>query len=304
MRASTPARGGTRLVSRIRLAKASSGRRVSLWVGVTILAGLAVAAVVSHFWTPYPPMADGVGPVFSPPSRAYLFGTDRVGADVFSRTLAATATDVGLTVAVVLIALFVGTLWGSLAGFYGGWFDQGTMRVLEVLNAFPSLLLAMLVIAVAGSGIINVIFVVALLPLPDYVRLARSEVMSKKTWQFAEAARMVGHTPRDVLFRHILPNSLQPELAYASINASWVAATIGALGFLGLGIQPGSAEWGSMIARGQDAIIAGQWWISVFPGLGIFLLATAFHLIGDSIADARRYGSDTSRLRIEELPHG
>jgi peptide/nickel transport system permease protein len=157
---------------------------------------------------------------------------------------------------------------------------------------------------VAGSGIINVIFVVALLPLPDYVRLARSEVMSKKTWQFAEAARMVGHSPRGVLFRHILPNSLQPELAYASINASWVAATIGALGFLGLGIQPGSAEWGSMIARGQDAIIAGQWWISVFPGLGIFLLATAFFLIGDSLADARRPSTYRGPVRNQEVSRG
>lgn len=261
-------------------------RSVSLRVGVAIAAVLGVAAVVSVFWTPYPPMASGVGPVYDPPSAAHWFGTDRIGADVFSRTLAATSLDVSITVAVVLLALAVGTVWGALAGFYRGWFDTLTMRFLEILQAFPSLLLAMLVIAVAGPGVVNVIIVVALLPLPDYVRLARAEIMSKKTWQFAEAARMVGHRPLGVLFRHLVPNSLRPLVAFASINASWVAGSIAALGFVGLGIEPGAAEWGSMIARGQDSITSGEWWISFFPGIGIFLLAAAFHLIGDGLAEA------------------
>jgi peptide/nickel transport system permease protein len=258
-----------------------------LRLGIGLLSVLVGVGILGLIWTPYPPGATSVGPVYQSPSLAHPFGTDRLGADILSRTMAAATTDVGITVVVVALSLVVGSIWGSLAGFFGGWFDYVTMRILELLNSFPSLLLAMLVISIAGPGVLKVVLVVAVLPLPDYVRLARVEIKTKKTWQFADAARLVGRRPLGVLFVHLLPNSLRPLLTYASVNASWVAATVGALGFLGLGIEPGSAEWGSMISRGQDAVLSGQWWVSFFPGLGIFLLATAFHLIGDGIADSR-----------------
>ncbi len=242
-------------------------------------------AVVSIFWTPYPPLEPATGDFYAPPDLHHLFGTDATGGDIFSRALAATHTDVGITLAVVALSLVVGTVWGAVVGFYGGWFDAFTLRVLQVMNSFPSILLAMLVISVFGRSVIDLIVVVALIPLPDYVRLSRAEVMSKKNWQFAEAATMIGRRPRGVLFRHLVPNSTRPLLAFAGINASWVIATVGALGFLGLGIQPGSAEWGSMIAGGQSSIVDGSWWISFFPGLGIFVLAAAFHLIGDGLSE-------------------
>lgn len=261
-------------------------RSLTVRLGIAVVVMFAVVALVSAFWTPYPPMTPATGAFFAAPTWQHPFGTDAVGADIFSRWLVATHLDVGITCAVVGIALFVGTIWGSLIGFYGGWTEQLSLRILQVMQSFPALLLAMLVIAAMGHGIIDVILVVSLLPLPDYVRLARAEVLTKKTWQFAEAARMTGRKPLGVLFRHIVPNSMRPLFAYAGINASWVAATVGALGFVGLGIQPGSAEWGSMIAGGQSAIVTGQWWLSFFPGLGIFLLAAAFHLIGDGLMDA------------------
>lgn len=257
----------------------------ALPLGLGLLAVLLGGALLSKIWTPYPPEATGVGPVYAPPSAEHWFGTDRVGADVFSRTLAGGLTDVLITIAVVALALSVGTVWGALAGFYGGWFDSATMRLLEVVQAFPALLLAMLTVAVAGPGILNVILVVAVIPLPDYVRLARADVLTKKNWQFAEAARMVGNRPLVVLFKHLVPNSMRPLLAYASINASWVIGNIAALGYVGLGIEPGSAEWGSMISRGQDAIVSGDWWISFFPGVAILLLCISFHLIGDGLSD-------------------
>lgn len=260
--------------------------RWALPAGLTLLGVLLATALLSQVWTPYPPDATGVGPVYAPPSADHWFGTDRVGADVFSRTVAAGLTDVLITIAVVALALAVGTLWGSLAGFYGGVLDAVTMRLLEMIQSFPALLLAMLAVAVAGPGLLNVILVVAIIPLPDYVRLARADVMSKKSWQFAEAARMVGNRPVVVLFKHLVPNSMRPLLAFASISASWVTGNIAALGYVGLGIEPGSAEWGSMISRGQDAIVSGDWWISFFPGVAILLLCTAFHLIGDGLSDA------------------
>lgn len=261
------------------------GRSISLRAGVAIVAFFALVALVSLIWTPYPPNAQATGAFNSPPSGAHLFGTDATGADIFSRVMHATLTDVGITVAVIALALLVGTLWGSLIGFYGGWGDALTLRLLQVMNSFPALLLAMLVLSTLGRGLLPVIFVVTLIPLPDYVRLARAEILTKKNWQFAEAARMIGRRPIAVLFRHLVPNSTRPLMAYAAINASWVVSTVGALGFLGLGIQPGSAEWGSMISGGQAGIVTGQWWISFFPGLGILLLAIAFHLIGDGLSD-------------------
>lgn len=266
---------------------AAIGRRsVSLRLGFGIVAFFAVVGIVSLFWTPFPPGAQATSLLFpSSPNWTHLFGTDATGADVFSRVMAATRIDVGITVAVIAIALAVGTLWGALIGFYGGWIDGLTLRVLQVMNSFPALLLAMLVLSTIGHSVLAVIFVVALIPLPDYVRLARAEVLTKKNWQFAEAARMIGRSPRSVLFRHLVPNSTRPLFAYAAINASWVISTVGALGFLGLGIQPGSVEWGSMISGGESGIVTGQWWISFFPGAAIFLLATALHLIGDGMSD-------------------
>jgi peptide/nickel transport system permease protein len=261
------------------------GRSASLKVGLGIFAFFGVVALVSFFWTPYPPLAPATGPFYSAPSLQHLFGTDATGGDVCSRALAATQTDVGITLAVVGLSLLIGTVWGSLAGFHGGWFDAASMRVLQVMNSFPSILLAMLVISVFGRGVLPLILVVALIPMPDYVRLARAEVMTKKNWQFAEAARMVGRRPMGVLFRHLVPNSTRPLLSYAGINASWVIATVGALGFIGLGIEPGSAEWGSMISGGQASIVDGRWWISFFPGMLIFLLAAGFHLIGDGLSE-------------------
>ena len=262
-----------------------TGRSAALKLGAVVVGLFAVMAVVSAFWTPYPPLAPATGPFSASPSAQHLFGTDTTGGDIFSRALAATHTDVGITVAVVGLSLVAGTVWGALIGFYGGWADRLSLRILQVMNAFPSILLAMLVISVFGRSLVDVILVVALIPLPDYVRLARAEVMTKKHWQFAEAARMTGRRPAGVLFRHLVPNSTRPLLAYAGINASWVIATVGALGFLGLGIQPGSAEWGSMIAGGESGIVDGQWWMSFFPGAFIFVLAAAFHLIGDGLSD-------------------
>ncbi|UZF48131.1 ABC transporter permease [Rhodococcus rhodochrous] len=276
------------ILPKTKLFQSLKGSPGALKAGCGILTAFLLVAVVSLFWTPYPPTATGVGAPFSAPSAEHWFGTDRVGADVLSRTMAAAPVDVFITVAVVVLALTIGTTWGALAGFFGGWFDATTLRCLEMIQSFPSLLLAMLAVAVAGPGVFNVILVVAVLPLPDYVRLARAEVLTKKNWQFAEAARMVGNSPLVVLFRHLVPNSMRPLLAFASINASWVTGSIAALGYVGLGIEPGSTEWGSMISRGQNAIVSGAWWISFFPGAAILLMSIAFHLIGDGLSSSNR----------------
>jgi peptide/nickel transport system permease protein len=279
------ARLGAAFLGAIRSFRSSSG---TLPIGLSLLAFLVLMSLVSLIWTPYPPAATGTGAFSSAPGGAHWFGTDSVGSDVFSRTISAGRTDVFFTVTAVAIALVIGSAWGALAGFFGGWFETVTLRLLEICQAFPALLMALLVISILGPGNFNVILVVAIIPLPDFVRLARAEVLTKKNWQFAEAARMVGNHPLVVLFKHLMPNSWRPLLAYASISAAWVCGNIAALGFIGVGIQPDAVEWGSMIARGQSDVVAGAWWEALFPGLGVLVLAIGFQLVGDGIAARNR----------------
>jgi peptide/nickel transport system permease protein len=259
------------------------GSAGSMRLGLIIVGLLIIMAVGSHFWTPYDPNATQTGAVYASPSWQHLFGTDRVGADVFSRTAAATQTDVGITLAAVAIAFVIGTVLGAISGYFGSVIDLIVMRLMEIFQAFPTLLLAMLIVAAIGRGILNVIVVLAIVGIPNYVRLARAEILSKKSWQFAEAAQMVGNPPLRLLFRHLVPNSMVPLISFVSINASWVAGLVAALGFIGLGIEPGSAEWGSMIAGGKDAIVSGDWWISFFPGIGVLIMSAAFYLISDGL---------------------
>jgi len=159
------------------------------------------------------------------------------------------------------------------------------LRSVEIFQAFPSLLFAMLVVKAVGPGVINVILVLSFVGIPDYLRLARAEIRAKRDWQYAEAARMVGNPRWRVGFRHLLPNSAGPLLAFTSINAAFVALVTASLGFLGLGLSPNTPEWGSMIARGQDGVMTGEWWVSFFPGLAILGMTGAFYLLGDAIAD-------------------
>jgi peptide/nickel transport system permease protein len=280
-------------VQRVAAALPAGIRRVrtsgaTLPMGLGVLGLLVLTSLTSALWTPYPPGATGTGPASAAPSGAHWFGTDSVGSDVFARTVAAGRTDVLYTLAVVAIALLVGSVWGAVVGFFGGRLEWATLRLLEVLQAFPALLMALFIISIIGPGTVKVILVAAIIPLPDFVRLARAEVLTKKNWQFAEAARMVGNRPIVVLFKHLLPNSSRPLIAYASVSAAWVVGNIAALGYIGLGIQPDAVEWGSMIARGQSDVVSGAWWESFFPGIGILLLAIGFQLVGDGLSSRNR----------------
>ena len=162
------------------------------------------------------------------------------------------------------------------------------MRAVEIFQAFPGLLFAMLVVQAVGAGIVNVILVLSFVGIPDYLRLARAEIQAKQNWQYAEAARMTGNLPWRVAFRHLLPNSVGPLLAFTSINAAFSALVTASLGFLGLGLGPNVPEWGNMIARGQDGVMTGEWWVSFFPGLAILGLTGGLYLLGDALVRPHR----------------
>jgi peptide/nickel transport system permease protein len=257
----------------------------SMRIGAGVLIFYVAVAVISLVWTPYDPLTPGIGDGYDAPSWAFPLGTDRLGADMLSRLMAGTRYNLGITLTAVAIAFCVGTTIGVVAGYYGGAIDTVALRAVEIFQAFPGLLFAMLVVQAVGAGIVNVILVMSFVGIPDYLRLARGEIHSRRSWQYAEAARMVGNPPWRVAFRHLLPNSIGPLLAFTSINAAFVALITASLGFLGLGLGPNTPEWGNMIARGQDGVMTGQWWVSFFPGLAILGLTGAFYLLGDAISD-------------------
>jgi len=257
----------------------------SMRIGASVLIFYVAVALISLVWTPYDPLTPGIGDGYDAPSWAFPLGTDRLGADMLSRLMAGTRFNLGITLTAVAIAFCVGTTIGVVAGYYGGAIDTVALRAVEIFQAFPGLLFAMLVVQAVGAGIVNVILVMSFVGIPDYLRLARGEIHSRRSWQYAEAARMVGNPPWRVAFRHLLPNSIGPLLAFTSINAAFVALITASLGFLGLGLGPNTPEWGNMIARGQDGVMTGQWWVSFFPGLAILGLTGAFYLLGDAISD-------------------
>jgi peptide/nickel transport system permease protein len=257
----------------------------SMRIGGAVLIFYVAVALISLVWTPYDPLTPGVGDGYDAPSSAFLLGTDRLGSDMLSRLMVGARYNLGITLTAVAIALSVGTTIGVIAGYYGGAIDTVVLRAVEIFQAFPGLLFAMLVVQAVGPGIVNVILVLSFVGIPDYLRLARGEIHSRRSWQYAEAARMVGNPPWRVAFRHLLPNSIGPLLAFTSINAAFVALITASLGFLGLGLGPNTPEWGNMIARGQDGVMTGQWWVSFFPGLAILGLTGAFYLLGDAVSD-------------------
>jgi peptide/nickel transport system permease protein len=254
-------------------------------IGVGLLVFYAVVAIVSAFWTPYDAYEPGAGPGYAAPSLEFPLGTDRLGSDMVSRLMVGAQYDLGICALAVAISFVVGTILGTIAGYYGGWVDTLILRIVEIFQAFPALLFAMLVVQAVGPGILNVIAVLSFMGIPDYLRIARAEVKSRRDWQYAEAARLVGNRSWRVAFRHILPNSIGPLFAFTSINAAFVGLIIASLGFLGIGLGPEAPEWGNMISRGQDGVMTGEWWVSFFPGLAVLGMTGGFYLLGDAVSD-------------------
>jgi peptide/nickel transport system permease protein len=235
---------------------------------------------------PYDPTASGVAPAYRPPSLAHPFGTDWAGRDVFSRVLYGGRYSLSIGVVAVSLALVVGVPLGAVAGYVGGWVDETIMRLVDVLYAFPFLVLAIALVAVFGQGFWKLVGALVTVGWIGYARLIRGEVLSVVERDYVLAARAVGAGDRRILARHVVPNAIAPVVVQATLNVGTVVLSAAALGFLGLGLQPGTAEWGSMLSAGRDTLVGGEWWVTVFPGLAIFLFVLSINLIGDGIRDA------------------
>lgn len=256
-------------------------------VGLGIVVLLVLVALMGPLFVPYPGDATGavhIADKLLPPSSAHWFGTDHVGRDILSRLVIGARVSLVAGMTVIILAVLIGTLLGAVAGFAGGWIDSVIMRVTDVFLTIPDLILAMAFAAALGPGLTNVMIAVSLVWWPGYCRLVRANVIALRHAQFAEAAESLGSSKIRILFRHVLPNAFPTVLVKASMDIGFAVLTTAALGFIGLGTQPPTPDWGQMVSEGRK-YLRDAWWYSTFPGLAILLTVLAANLLGDGIRD-------------------
>lgn len=254
-------------------------------LGLVMLGVVLVATLAPGLLTTDDPVKLQLADKFLPPSRDHWFGTDDVGRDVFARVVYGARVTILSTLMVLVLAAGVGTLAGSLAGFYGGWADSVVMRVTDMFLAFPALVLALAINAALGRGLTQAMLAVAISWWPSYARLVRGQVLATKEEEYVTAARVIGAPVRSILGRHILLNSFPPILVRMTLDVGFIALTTAGLSFLGLGVEPPTPEWGRMVADGRSYLL-DQWWWTTFPGLALFLVVVGSNLVGDVVREA------------------
>jgi len=260
-------------------------RSRSAVVGGGVLAVIVLAALVAPFISPFDPIKTNQRLSLEAPSLAHVMGTDRFGRDILSRVLWGGQLSLPIGLVAVGIGLVVGVSVGLLAGYYGGWLDAVSMRMVDLLLAFPGILLALAIIAILGGSLTNLMIAVGVSAIPDYVRITRGTVLSLKEREFVLAARVIGCRGPAIMVRHILPNVMAPLIVLATLGMAAAIITGSALSFLGLGIKPPSPEWGNMLAEGRE-FLQHAWWVAFFPGAAIMLTVLSINLLGDGLRDA------------------
>jgi len=242
-------------------------------------------AIFGEAIAPYDPLASNAAVALQPPSAAHWFGTDQLGRDVLSRVIVATQLDLGIAVLAVALSFIVGSLLGTCAGYFGGWSDRIISRCIDTLMAFPLFVLAMGLVAALGNTVTNIIYATAIINLPLYTRVIRSEVLVRREAGFVEAARLTGNSEWRIMARHLFPNVLPVMMVHVSLNMGWAILNAAGLSFIGLGVQPPTPEWGIMVAEGATYIVSGEWWLALFPGAVLMLAVFCFNLLGDGLRD-------------------
>lgn len=250
-----------------------------------LLSAFVLLALLGSWLAPFGPLATNVGTPLSPPSGAHWFGTDALGRDILSRVMVAARLDLGIAVAAVGLSCLIGGLAGACAGYFGGWTERIVGRISDTIMAFPLFVLAMGIVATLGNTVANIVLATAIINLPFYIRVARTESAVLRSAGFVEAARLAGNSETRLLFHHIIPNILPPMTVQISLNMGWAILNAAGLSFIGLGVRPPDAEWGIMVAEGAQYIVSGEWWIALFPGAVLMLAVFCFNLLGDSLRD-------------------
>ncbi|MFA7415484.1 MAG: ABC transporter permease subunit [Rhizobium sp.] len=260
-------------------------------IGLIVFVALVIVAIFAPFIAPHSPFEQYRDAVLVPPvwseggQSAYLLGTDPVGRDILSRLIYGAQFSLFIGVFVTTLSLTSGVLIGVFAGYYRGWVDTIIMRLMDIILAFPSLLLALVLVAILGPSLTNGMIAIALVLQPHFVRLTRAAVMTEKNRDYVTASRLAGASPLRLMFRTILPNCTAPLIVQATLSFSNAILDAAALGFLGMGAQPPAPEWGTMLAEAREFILRA-WWVVTFPGLAILITVLAINLMGDGLRDA------------------
>jgi peptide/nickel transport system permease protein len=243
----------------------------TLWVGAMILALLVLVVILAPQIAPYDPLAQNLADRLQPPSAAHPFGTDELGRDIFSRVVYGAQISLPTSFIVVIVSVLIGSAHGAI------------MRVADVTLAFPSVVLALAISAFLGPSLRNAAIAACIVVWPEYARLMRSQVLVVRSYDYVMAARSLGAREREILWRHILPNSWTPILIKAALDVGGIILLVSALSFLGLGVSPPTPEWGAMISLGRTKFY--QWWLATFPGLAILLVILACNLLSEGLRD-------------------
>ena len=260
------------------------GRNKLAMIGAAIVAVLILSALFAPLLAPQAPDAQDLAQRLHPPSGRWWFGTDELGRDIYSRILFGSRITLGIVGLVVVLVGPVGLIVGCAAGYLGGWVDKLLMRTTDVFLAFPRLILALAFVAAIGPGIENAVIAIALTAWPPYARVARAETLSLREADFVSAARLQGASALRIIVRQIVPLCLSSVIVRLTLDMAGIILTAAGLGFLGLGAQPPSPEWGAMISSGRRFIL-DQWWVAFYPGLAICLAGLGFNLLGDGLRD-------------------
>ena len=255
------------------------------WVGLVLLAAIVLTAALAPLIAPYDPIEQHIAYRLEPPSAEFLLGTDTYGRDVLSRLIHGARISLIVAFAAVAIAMVVGTSIGVVSGYIGGMFDQVMMGILDVKLAFPTLLLGLMIAAILGASLENLIIAIAVTEIAPFARIARAPTIALKQRDFIEAGRALGFGPLRIMGVHILPNMIADVVVMGSLWMATAIRTEASLSFIGLGVKPPTPTWGGMIREGFENILTA-WWLAVFPSLAILLTVLALNLLGDALRDA------------------
>jgi ABC-type dipeptide/oligopeptide/nickel transport system permease subunit len=252
--------------------------------GLAVFVLFVSLALFGRWISPYDPNASDFTSLLAAPSAKHWFGTDELGRDTLSRVIAGSGIAVAVALLSVAIAMVIGVLIGVLAGYFGGLIDTVLNRSQDVLFAFPTLLLAIIIVAVLGQGLFNAVLAIAIVYTPRFARIARASALSVKTAEYLDAARLAGVGTLRILWRHMLPNVMPPVIVLAALSMSTAQLAYASLAFLGLGVSPPQADWGSMLSKARDFITVAPWLV-IWPTVALVALMLAFNVLGDAIRD-------------------
>lgn len=259
----------------------------SLQIGLAMLTVLVIASVIGAAMVPFDPLEIDFGKILQPPDLTHIFGTDDLGRDVLARVVTSAQVDMQVVSVCVLLPFLIGSTIGLVSGYFGGWIDMLIMRIIDVLWAFPFYVLVISIVGALGPGTANIYIAFSLVVWISFARIVRGEVLLARRLEYTQAVSVLGYSHLRIMLRHVLPNVIMPAIIFMMADVVLTILGVTSLGFLGLGIQPPTPEWGVMIADGRNFIQDG-WWISLFPGLAIVFVGITFTLLGDGLDDVMR----------------